>query len=243
MSSAIQSEISESVLYNVLTAMESWMTTLTGAGGSGKTSAAWKMAEEWFPELPIALFRYSEDAIAALPDHIRKRVHNFQTWDDLVSWIVEKDIQEVLLLLDETALHFLSRSTSNKENKDATSNFTIGRHNGLKILSTAQNTILVDKGLFESLEQFSLRCWMSGLQTETEREEAKEIQRMVNTLVDEESGGNYLQRKGLRYCPETDELFRFPKVEWMTPEISRAYRGWIIDGGTLRKCTALGGHL
>jgi len=216
-------------LLNELRARASWVLSLIGPGGSGKTHAALWILENWFPEDEVAIFHYSKEALAALPDHLRERTFSFTSWEQLLG-------RCCIVLLDDTALFFLSRSTSKTENKDLVSNSTIARQNDLRFISTAQNTILVDKGMYEALDQFQLRSRMTECQAVTEREEAVQLQLMINDLLEDAAEGKPTGYAiGLRFCPETGETFHFPAIPWMTEQISKPYKGYYVQGGELRR--------
>ena len=205
----------------------SWILSVIGAGGSGKTSSALWILENWFPEEKIAIYKYHDSVLQAYPEHVRKRCVTYENMEEIVD-------RPYIIFLDDTALHFLSRSTSNKDNKDLVQQLSIARHNDHRVISTAQNSILVDKGVYESLDQYSLRSRMTDLQARTEREDVVELQLQINSML-KDAGQRYLPkaRKGLRYCPETDEILYFPAVSWMNDQISKPYKGYYVKSGEL----------
>ncbi len=200
-----------------------WVLSIYGAGGSGKTTLALFLMDKWFPDSKLAFFRYPSRAMAALPDHIRSRARSFDSMAQIVG-------KPYVVFLDDTAIHFLSRSTSNSSNKDFVSQLTLGRHNDHKFIITAQSSILVDKGIFESLDQFSLRCRMTDFQSKTEREEFIATQLSINSLIDYVSPDSSI---GLWFCPETMELMHFPLWPYMTDALSKPYRGCYIVNGQI----------
>jgi len=204
-----------------------WLLSVIGAGGSGKTSTALWIIENWFPEDNVAIYKYHPEVLKAFPEHIRKRTISFEHMGEIAG-------KPYIILLDDTALHFLSRSTSGSDNKDLVRQLTIARHNDQRIISTAQNSILIDKGVYESLDQYSLRCRMTDLQALTEREEVVQLQLRINEML--QAAGERLpanKRKGLRYCPETGEILYFPAVPWMNDTISKPYKGYYVRSGEL----------
>ena len=219
-------------LLNELQTRASWVLSLVGPGGSGKTHAALWILENWFPEDRIAIYHYDKQALAALPEHIRKRAFSYTDYSELLG-------KKCIVLMDDTALFFLSRSTGKTENKDMISNSTIARQNDLRFISTAQNTILVDKGLYEALDQFQLRSVMTHSQAVTERPDMIEQQLMINEFLEDAAKGKPREyARGLRYCPETGERLHFPAIPWMTEQISKPYKGcYVKDGELLRPIT------
>jgi len=216
-------------LLNELRSSAAWVLTIIGPGGSGKTSTAWWIIENWFPDDEIAVYKYSAKAIGALPEHIRKRTVRFSSVREILD-------RRCVIFLDDTLIHFLSRSTSSPESKDFIQNMGIGRHNDFRYILTTQNSILVDKGLFEALDVFSLRCRMGHMQTMTEREEHRDAQIAINDLLEQaadDHGYTRYQRKGLRYCMETEETLYFPDCTWMNDQISKPFRGHYVAAGQL----------
>lgn len=200
-----------------------WVLSIYGAGGSGKTTLALFLMDKWFPDSKLAFFRYPPRAMDALPERMRNRAVSFDAMNQIVG-------DPCIIFLDDTALHFLSRSTSNSGNKDIVQQMTIARHNGQRYIITAQSSILVDKGLFESLDQFSLRCRMTEFQSLTERVEFVSTQMSVNSLIDYIGKGDSL---GLWYCPESCELFKFPDWPDMTEALSKPFRGCFVVNGQI----------
>ncbi|MCL2608128.1 MAG: hypothetical protein FWD92_06220 [Methanomassiliicoccaceae archaeon] len=202
-----------------------WILSIYGAGGSGKTTLCYFLLDKWFPDERIAFFSYPQRVMDALPPHIRDRSVSFSRMRDIAG-------KRCIVVFDDTALHFLSRATSKKENKDIVQQMTISRHNDHRFIITAQNSILVDKGLFESLDQFSLRCKMTDFQSRTERPEFVSAQLAINeylTCIIEDRSD--LHPKGFWYCIETGELLHFPEWEHMSDVLSKPYRGcYVVDG-------------
>ena len=204
-----------------------WVFSIIGAGGSGKTSKAFWILDSWFPDETIHAFHFPESVLGILPERMRSR---FNVFNDMRQIAGEPGI----VLLDDVAIFFLSRSGSSAASRDLISTMTIGRHNGHRYLVTCQNSILMDKGLMESLNQYSIRCRMTELQTMTEREELRELQLHVNTILEEATVG--LERQdaiGYCYSVETDEILVFPDWSGMTEELSKPYRGRCVRNGSL----------
>jgi len=205
----------------------SWVLSIIGAGGSGKTSKAFWILDNWFPEETIHAFHFPESTLASLPERMRSR---FNPFDDM------QQIAGVpgIVLLDDVALFFLSRSGSSTASRDLISTMTIGRHNDHRYLITCQNSILMDKGLMESLDQFSIRCRMTELQTMTEREELRDLQAQVNLVLDEVTVGlTRMDSLGFCYSVETDEVLILPDFPDMTESISKPYKGRCVRNGSL----------
>ena len=216
--------MSDIILRDELHNRPSWVLSFYGAGGSGKTTLGLFLMDKWFPDDELAFFRYPPKAMASLPDRMRRRSKSFTRMDQIIG-------SPHLVFLDDTALHFLSRQTSNKDNQDLVKQLTIARHNDQRFLITAQNSILVDKGLFESLDQFSLRCRMTDFQARTERPEFIDIQLKVNDLIASlpETNGRYW------YCMESGELFCFPGWPDMNESLSKPYQGVVVSNGQLER--------
>lgn len=214
-------------LHDELLQRPAWVLSVIGSGGSGKTSKAFHILDTWFPDETIHAFHFPDSTLAALPERMRLR---FNCFDDM------QDIAGVpgIVLLDDVALFFLSRSGNSSASRDLISTMTIGRHNDHRYLLTCQNSILMDKGLMESLDQFSIRCRMTELQTMTEREELRDLQLQVNQLLAETTSGlSRIESIGYCYSVETDEVLIFPDFAGMTEEISKPYRGRCIRNGNL----------
>jgi len=183
--------------------------------------------EHWFPESEIAIYKYPKESLLNLPQYFRDRCVSFESYEEIVD-------KPCIIFLDDTALFLLSRSTARDENKDWVMQMTISRHNDHRIISTAQNTILVDKGIYESLDQYALRCKMSYMQSMTERDTSAELQLRINELFDDLAVGKPdIWARGLRYCPETDEIFHFPPVPWFTDDVSKPFKGCYVSGGEI----------
>ena len=209
-------------LYRELKERPAWVLSIIGAGGSGKTDKSFFVLDNWFPEEEVFLLNYPPSVIAKFPPHMRKRCHSFTSFEEISG-------KSGIVFFDDVALHFLSRSSGASGNKELIRMLTIARHNDWRFIITSQNSILNDKGLFEALDQFSLRCRMTLTQTFTEREEFQDVQLMVNNLIESRAGTHYTQTRPYAYCPETEELFRFPRWEHMTEDISKPYKGVYLD--------------
>lgn len=207
-------------LFQILQDSPAWVLSIIGAGGSGKTTKAWFLIDKIFTGDQVFCYGYPSGMLLKLPVHLRRRVHVFNEWSEIAG-------RPGIVFLDDMAIHFLSRSSSSGPSKDFISMLTIGRHNGHRYIITSQNSILSDKGLFESLDQYALRCRMTYTQTMTEREEYVNLQLQINDILEEISEDT----RGLCYCPETEEIYRFPNWEYMTDEISKPYAGAYVKDG------------
>lgn len=217
----------ESKLYAELRTRPSWVLSIIGSGGSGKTSKAYWMVDNWFPNDKIFIFRYPEKVLDQFPSRMRNRIVIFNELKEIAG-------KPGIILLDDVAISFLSRSSASGENKDLLSTMTIGRHNDHRYIVTVQNSILTDKGVYESLDQFSIRCKMTEIQTMTERTEFVLLQKDVNKMLDELTAGlSYNDSKGFCYCSETDEILIFPDWEFMNEEISKPFKGGYVSGSKL----------
>ena len=209
-----------------------WSLLLVGASGSGKTHTAFYILWKWFPTYYIALYRYPQHALNALPKEIKDRAFSFEEYEELVIKGEQARLEgkKVIVFFDDTALFLLSRSGKNQLNVEVVQNMTIARQNNLCFLIAVQNLILLEKGMLESMNQFQLRTKMSYTQSVTEREEYVELQLDINDML------SVLDSTlGIWYCPETDEILHFPDIDWLTDEISMPYRGWLIANGKLGK--------
>ncbi len=213
-------------LFRILKETPSWVLSIIGAGGSGKTTKTWWLLDNIFTEDTIFLFGYPERVRQFLPEHMKQRIVFFDSWREIAG-------KPGIVVLDDVAIKFLS-SRRGSDSKDFISTLTIGRHQGHRYITTVQNSILSDKGVYESLDQYSLRCRMTQTQTLTEREEFQTLQETVNGILQTVALACELtdvEKKGLCYCPETDEVFRFPNWEYMTDELSMPFKGAYIEGG------------
>ena len=209
-----------------------WSLLLVGASGSGKTHIAFYILWKWFPKDYIALYRYPQRALLALPKEIRDRAFSFEEYRELVviGEKARKEGKKVIVFFDDIALFLLSRSGKNQLNMEVVQNMTIARQNNICFLIAVQNLILLEKGMLESMNQFQLRTKMSYTQSVTEREEYRELQLDINDML------SVLDSTlGIWYCPETDEILSFPGIDWLTDDISMPYRGWLIVDGKLGK--------
>ena len=216
------------MLFDILRRTPAWVLSIIGAGGSGKTTKAFYLLDNEFPDDDVFIFRYPDHMREAFPEHMRPRIHFFESWKDIAG-------RPGIVFLDDMAIHFLSRSSNSAGAKDFVATLTIGRHQGHRYIITAQNSILTDKGLYESLDQYSLRCRMTLTQTFTEREEYIELQESINRNLDVvQQDHPELDRRSLTYCPETEEVFVFPNWEHMTDDLSTPYRGAYVEGGNVQ---------
>lgn len=213
-------------LLEELESRESWVLSVIGAGGSGKTSKSYWVLDNWFPDDRIFAYAFRQDVIDSLPERISSRMESFSSFDQIAG-------RPGIIFLDDIAIHFLSRNSNASASKDMVATMTIARHNGHRFIITTQNSILSDKGLMESLDNFSLRTRMTEIQMLTEREEYQDLQRQVNRMIDTYSELTGKSNKGFAYCSETDELLRFPDWKDMTSEISRPYQGGYVRDGKL----------
>lgn len=213
-------------LFKILKSTPAWVLTVLGAGGSGKTTKSWWIMDYVFSDSMIFIFRYPHHLRNNFPFHLRDRICFFDEWREIAG-------KPGIVFLDDMAIHFLSRSSGSGPAKDFISMLTIGRHQGHRYIITCQNSILSDKGLFESLDQYSLRCRMTATQTLTEREEYQDLQKSVNRILESVPVPDDA-RRGLCYCPETDEILIFPNWPYMSNALSTPYAGAYVDGGTVK---------
>ncbi len=209
----------ESVLYRELHERPAWVLSIIGAGGSGKSTKMFWIIDNWFPDDHVFLWNHPSDVIRKFPPELRKRSHSFEDFIEIAG-------RSGLIVLDDSALHLLSRSAGDGVNKQFLQILTVARHNDWRIIITVQNSILNDKGVYEVLDGFSLRCRMTALQTATERDEFRDYQVMVNEYI-EHLASSYREFVQYAFCYETMELFRFPNWKHMTEEISKPYRGFV----------------
>ena len=212
----------ESDLLRELRERPAWVLSIIGAGGSGKTDKSFFILDEWFPDEEVYLLNYPPSVIAKFPPVLRRRSHSFSGFSEIAG-------KKGIVFFDDVALHFLSRSSGASGNKELVRMLTIARHNDWRFIITSQNSILNDKGMFEALDQFSLRCRMTLTQTFTEREEFQDLQLSVNHLIESRAGTHYTQTRPYAYCAETGELFKFPRWQHMTETISKPYKGAYLD--------------
>lgn len=214
-------------LIEILNIKPTWVLSIIGPGGSGKTTKAFYLLDEVFTG-DIFIFKYPEHLRENFPEHMRSRITFFETWEEIAG-------RPGTVFLDDMAIHFLSRSSNSTGSKDFISTLTIGRHQGHRYIVTAQNSVLNDKGLYESLDQYTIRCRMTLTQTLTEREEYIELQQGINEIIDEVLETHpELDPRSITVCPETDEILIFPNWPHMTDELSTPYRGAYIEGGKLQ---------
>lgn len=199
-----------------------------GPGGSGKTSFVWSMLDNILPDEPIMLYGYPEDVLDYVPPRIRSRALTFSEWSEVA-------MLEGSIVYDDSLLSTGARSYNSKSSKDAQANMSIARHHGWRVWWTVQNTSLLDKLAWQSLDTIMFHKLMSPSTIWTEREELIECQLLANESISEVVDRTGADPRSLIYCSTFDEVLQVPLVSWWGDAVSKPYRRcYVHDGQIIR---------
>jgi len=204
---------------------EAYLFLINGASGSGKTNKMFHIMEHWYPSDTRFAFRnYRSELIAKFPVALRKRSFTFTAFREIVH-------TPCVVVLDDLPVQAYSGDYAVADSKDFIRQVTFERHNDHRLIATSQNDILVLKGLLESVHVYNLLSYMLPSQTDTVR--SIEIQSHANKILSRVIADNpSVDRRAWAYCPETDEVFRFPYVP-LNADIGKPYRGCVVEKGQL----------
>jgi len=204
---------------------EAYLFLINGPSGSGKTNKMFYILENFYPSDTRFAFRhYRPELIAKFPHSLRKRCFTFTTSREIVH-------TPCVVVLDDLPAQAYSGDYTSSDSKDFIRNLTFERHNDHRLIATSQNDILVLKGLLESVHVLNLLSYMLPSQTDTVRNIA--VQSHANRILAHVmSAYPEVDRRAFAYCPETDEVFRFPYVP-LDADIGKPYRGYVVEQGKL----------
>lgn len=217
----------ESETINFLRGTGTYSVIIIGMGGSGKTALVWSLMDSVI-DGTIMPYSYPHEVVGLFPPWIRRRLRPWDDWQQITNHVGN-------ILYDDSVLGLGARSSATRENRDTQANMTIARHNGKRLWWTVQNTAMLDKLAWQSLEPITLHKRMPIEQLWTEREELIDAQLEANFaigVVAEETGADI---RSLSYCPRFKEVFQTELPEWWTDAVSTPYRGYYVrDGQVLR---------
>jgi hypothetical protein len=225
-SQSFETSISDCQTVKLLQERGTYSAIIIGSGGSGKTALLASLFNDVLTDDRIMLYNYPPEIIGKYPAHISRRMMTFENWSKVVGF-------PGIIVFDDSVLSSGSRSYSSRDNKDNQANMTIARHHDHKVIWTVQNTSLLDKLAFQSLDTVLFHKWMSLDSLWTEREEIIEAQRVANELI--ELGSSVADPKSLVYCSTTKELLQFDLPVWWNETISKPFKRCYVESGQIRR--------
>ncbi len=208
-----------------LTSETTYSVIIVGMGGSGKTSLVWSLFDQIIDGMILA-YRYPEEVIGSFPFAMRTRIRRFDEWSEIVHWPGN-------ILFDDSVLTAGSRDSAHRTNKDLQANMTILRHNNKRLWWTVQNTAMLDRLAFQSIDPITLHKWMPLEQIWTEREELIDYQIRANEAIETVVSLIGADRRSLTYCPRFDEVIQTDLPEWWCDRVSTPYRGYYVRDGKI----------
>ncbi|MBW3019139.1 hypothetical protein KY329_03070 [Candidatus Woesearchaeota archaeon] len=148
---------------------ESLIVAIAGKRGSGKSALGFKLLENIHAKTNRPCF-----ALGPKQSSIPRWIHTIDNLDEVEN--------NGIVLVDEGAISFGSRSSMTKKNKELSNLLAIARHKDLTLIFITQNTGMIDKNVLNLCDTIILKEG-SLLQEKMERSVMKDMYRTANKAL------------------------------------------------------------